>query len=157
MDRKTHTTKHILYIFLALNRTLYNLLSPSISEHFRVDCRFPEKALHLVILLSGQQEVVICGELLLYAAVFSAKGKAFFFFFYFSCGARAIKSLARRWAPAIRISLAVKDNVVILEASPWSVPSLRIHTVGELIRQPDYAVHETGECSLATAAALLCD
>lgn len=103
-------TNHTYYIFFALNCTLYNPHYPppapqSVSEHFRVDCRLPEQAL-----ASGNspfaptKEVVICGEILLYAAVLGRRGRAGF------RGARSIKSLARRWAPAIRISLAVKDN-----------------------------------------------
>lgn len=73
---------HILYFF-ALNCTLYNPHYPpphqSISEHFRVDCRLPEQAL-----ASGNspfaptKEVVICGEILLYAAVLGAGGETVF-------------------------------------------------------------------------------
>lgn len=42
---------------------------------------------------------------------------------------KSIKSLARHWAPAIRISVAVKDNGVILEALP-GVSLFSIHSVG---------------------------
>lgn len=121
--RNAYNKPHIYIFFLPSTAPCISpFTSPFNSEHFRVDCRLPEQALHLVILLLRQQEVVICGEILLYAAVLSAKGETF-------CGgARSIKSLARHWEPVIRISLAVKDNVVILEASP-GVSLLSVYTL----------------------------
>lgn len=114
--RKAYNKSHIIYFF-ALNCTLYN--PHCLPVHLRTLQSWLQTS--RAGLASGNSPFAPTGSGHLrwnttVCSPVECQGRDLFW------GARSIKSLARRWAPAIRISLAVKDNVVILEASPGVSP-----------------------------------